>query len=47
MEQKEVNDDTTFSRYFSRVKEESFDRSVLLNLEEEFHKVLLIYFSKV
>ena len=38
MEQTELND-KEFSKYFSRIKEENLERSLLLNLEEEFHKV--------
>ncbi|CAK5030112.1 unnamed protein product [Meloidogyne enterolobii] len=38
MEQTELND-KEFSKYFSRIKEENWERSLLLNLEEEFYKL--------
>nr|CAD2173310.1 unnamed protein product [Meloidogyne enterolobii] len=38
MEQTELND-KEFSKYFSRIKEENWERSLLLTLEEEFYKL--------
>ncbi|CAK5084116.1 unnamed protein product [Meloidogyne enterolobii] len=38
MEQSELND-KEFLKYFSRIKEENWERSLLLNLEEEFYKL--------
>ena len=38
MEQTELKD-KEFSKYFSQIKEENLERSLLLTLEEEFYKV--------